>query len=62
MRKKKIGAIAMKSFALLVVLATAYQVIAQDAAMPYPKADVPSPFLLASKRLLKGWASPQFLQ
>jgi hypothetical protein len=42
MRKNKIGAIAVKSFALLVVLATAYQVMPQDAATPYPKADVPS--------------------
>ena len=36
MRKKKVGAIAIKSFALLVVLGTAYQVIAQDATTPYP--------------------------
>src|ERR1700723_4726849 len=41
MRKKKVGAIAIKSFALLVVLGTAYlgtanQAIAQDATTPYP--------------------------
>jgi len=36
MRKKKVGAIAIKSFALLVVLGTAYQAMAQDAMTPYP--------------------------
>jgi len=41
MRKKKVGAIAIKSFALLVVLGTAYlatsnQAMAQDAATRYP--------------------------
>jgi hypothetical protein len=36
MRKKKIGAIAIKSFALLVVLARAHQAMPQDAATPYP--------------------------
>src|ERR1700693_4444522 len=41
MRKKKVGAIAIKSFALLVVLDMAYlgtanQAIAQDATTPYP--------------------------
>ena len=38
MRKKKVGAIAIKSFALLVVLGTAYlgTAIAQDATTPYP--------------------------
>jgi hypothetical protein len=36
MRKKKVGAIAIKSFALLVVLGTAYQAMPQDAATPYP--------------------------
>ena len=41
MRKKKVGAIAIKSFALLVVLgtacfATAQQAMAQDATTPYP--------------------------
>src|SRR5258706_14902577 len=37
MLKKKVGAIAIKSFALLVVLGTAYQAMAQDVATPYPK-------------------------
>ncbi len=47
MRKNKVGAIAIKGFALLVVLGTAYlattnmgtanQAMAQDAATPYPK-------------------------
>ncbi|MBZ5658540.1 MAG: hypothetical protein LAO56_25080 [Acidobacteriia bacterium] len=37
MRKKKVGAIAIKSFALLVVLGTAYQATAQDTTTPYPK-------------------------
>jgi hypothetical protein len=37
MRKKKVGAIAIKSFALLVVLGTAYQAMAQDAPTPYSK-------------------------
>jgi len=36
MRKKKVGAIAIKSFALLVVLGTAYQATAQEAKAPYP--------------------------
>src|SRR5262245_22706985 len=36
MRKKKVGAIASKSFALLVVLGTTYQAMAQDAKTPYP--------------------------
>jgi hypothetical protein len=35
MRKKKVGAIAMKSFALLVLLGTAHQAMAQDAKTPY---------------------------
>ena len=37
MRKKKVGAIATKSLALLVVLGTAYQAKSQDATTPYPK-------------------------
>ena len=36
MRKKKVGAIAIKGFGLLVVLVTAYQAMAQDAKTPYP--------------------------
>jgi hypothetical protein len=35
MPKKNVGAIAMKSFALLVLLSTAYQAMAQDAKTPY---------------------------
>jgi len=35
MRKQKLGAIAIKSFALLVVLGTAYQAMAQEATTPY---------------------------
>ncbi len=37
MRRKKVRAIAIKSFALLVVLGTAYQAMAQGATAPYPK-------------------------
>jgi hypothetical protein len=37
MRKTKVGAIAIKSFALLVVLGTGYQAVAQHATAPYPK-------------------------
>src|ERR1700747_1818392 len=37
MQRKKVGAIAIKIFALLVVFGTAYQVLAQDAPTPYPK-------------------------
>jgi hypothetical protein len=37
MRKKKVHAIAIKIFTLLVVLGTAYQAMAQDATTPYPK-------------------------
>src|SRR5258708_17343049 len=37
MRKKKVGAIAIKSFALLVVLGTTYRAMLQDVATPYPK-------------------------
>jgi hypothetical protein len=35
MRKEKVGASAIKSFALLVVLGSAYQAMAQDAKQPY---------------------------
>ena len=34
---KKISAIAIKGFALLVVLGTVYRAMAQDAVTPYPK-------------------------
>jgi hypothetical protein len=37
MRKKKVYAIAIKSFALLVVLGTAYQATAQNTTTPYPE-------------------------
>jgi hypothetical protein len=37
MRKKKVDAIAIKGFALLVVLGMAHQTMAQDATMAYPK-------------------------
>lgn len=37
MRENKVGAIVMKRFALLVVLATGYQAMAQDASTPYAK-------------------------
>jgi hypothetical protein len=37
MKKNKVGAIAIKNFALLVVLSTAYPAMAQDAAPSYPK-------------------------
>jgi hypothetical protein len=37
MRKKKCSAIAIQSFALLVVLGTAYQAMPQNATTPYPK-------------------------
>jgi hypothetical protein len=37
MRKKKAHAVAIKSFALLVVLGTAYQARSQQATTPYPK-------------------------
>src|SRR5262252_805227 len=36
MRKKKVGAIASLSFALLVALGTTYQAMSQDARTPYP--------------------------
>jgi len=36
MGNKKVGAIAIKSFTLLVVFVTAYQTMAQDAKTPYP--------------------------
>ena len=36
MPENKLGAIVIKSFALLVVLGTAYQAMAQDATTPYP--------------------------
>ena len=49
MRKKKVGAIAIKSFALLVVLATVYQAMAQDAATAYPKMAPIDQYLMADQ-------------
>ncbi len=49
MRKKKVGAIAIKSFALLVVLGTAYQAMAQDATTPYPKMAPIDQYLMADR-------------
>ena len=54
MRKKKVGAIAIKSFALLVVLGTAYlgmayQAMAQDAATPYPNMAPIDQYLMADR-------------
>ena len=37
MCENKVGAIAIKGIALLVVLGAAYQAMAQDARTPYPK-------------------------
>ena len=37
MRKNKMGAIHIKSFALLLVLGAAHHAMAQDATTPYPK-------------------------
>jgi len=36
MRQKKVGASAIRSFLLLIVLSTGYQAMAQDAKVPYP--------------------------
>lgn len=52
MRKKKVGAIAIKSFALLVVLGAADRAMAQDAPSPYPKMApvVSSPYWFISRK------------
>ena len=34
--RKKVGTLAIKSFALLVVVGTGYRAMAQDATTPYP--------------------------
>ncbi|HSY34545.1 MAG TPA: hypothetical protein VK814_02230 [Acidobacteriaceae bacterium] len=47
MRKKKVHAIAIKSLALLVVLGTAYQATAQDAATTYTKMAPVDQYLMA---------------
>ena len=49
MRKKNIGAIAIKSFALLVVLGAPYQALAQNAATPYPKMAPIDQYLMADQ-------------
>jgi len=49
MREKRVGTIAVKSFALLVVLGTAYQAMAQDAAIPYPKMAPIEQYLMADR-------------
>jgi hypothetical protein len=47
MRENKVGAIVIKSFALLVVLGTAYQARSQDATTPYPKMAPVDQYLMA---------------
>jgi hypothetical protein len=50
MRENKVGAIAIKSFALLVVLGTAYQAMAQDTPTPYPKMAPIEQYIMADHR------------
>jgi hypothetical protein len=50
MRKKRVGAIAIKSFALLVVLGTAYQATAQDTTTPYPNMAPINQYLMPDQR------------
>jgi len=49
MLKKKFGAIAIKGFALLVVLGTAHQAMAQDAKTPYSKMAPVDQYLMADR-------------
>ena len=49
MRKKKVHAIAIKSFALLVVLGTAYQAVAQGTATKYTKMAPVDQYLMADR-------------
>ena len=49
MRKKKVGAIAIISFALLVVLGSVSHAIAQDAATPYPNMAPIEQYLMADQ-------------
>jgi hypothetical protein len=49
MRKKKVGAIAIKGFAILVVLGMAHQAMAQDATTPYPKMAPIDQYLMADQ-------------
>jgi hypothetical protein len=50
MRENKVGAIAIKSFALLVVLGTAYQAMAQDTTTRYPNMAPIDQYLMADHR------------
>ena len=56
MWKKKVHAIAIKSFALLVVLGTAYQATAQDATTPYPKMAPIDQYLMTDRGAEIAWA------
>ena len=49
MRESKAGAIAIKSFALLVVLGTAYQARSQNATTWYPKIAPVDQYLMADR-------------
>lgn len=55
MRKKKVGAIAIKSLALLVVLGTAYRAMAQDATTPYPNMAPIEQYLMADRDAEMPW-------
>ena len=46
---KKISSIAIKRFAMLVVLSTVYQAMAQDALTPYPKMAPVDQYLMADR-------------
>jgi hypothetical protein len=50
MRKEKVGAIAIKSFALLVVLGTAHLTTAQEATTPYPNMAPIDQYLMTDQR------------
>jgi len=49
MLKKKVAAILIKGFALVAVLGTACQVMAQEAKMPYPKMAPIDQYLMADQ-------------
>ena len=49
MRKKKVGTIAIKSFALLVALGTAHQAMAQDATTLYPNMAPVNQYLMSDR-------------
>lgn len=49
MREKRVGPIALKNFALLVLLATAYQGMAQDDKTPYPNIAPIGQYLMADR-------------